>query len=154
MGSVRGSWSGYVRRAAILMAIVLGGSALVVAVILGASWLSGDRSEQLTSIRIGYDFEPAVGTHGGTAASIVRTDIGSFGATTEAKMSKVVDNPSLACYLVRGDGTVPMISVVEVDGGGAGSVGGVSRWTGSEWRSAPSSSRATQCEPLTPKPGS
>jgi hypothetical protein len=131
---------------------VLGGAALVVLAIVGTVKFTGVQSQTLSSIGIKYDFEPASGTHGGTVASAVKADIGAFGAASEATVSRVVDNPSMACYFVRGDGSSPLVSLVEIDGKGAGSVGGISRWTGNAWGASPTKARATACEKVAPAP--
>jgi hypothetical protein len=139
-----------VRRAA----LVFGGAALVVVVVIGAARLTGVGDERLTAIGISYDFEPVTGTHGGTVATAVKSDPEAFGATYGLTVSKVADLPARACYLVHADAAAGMTSLVEIDGEGAGSVGGVSRWTGKNWDAAPGKARAAQCESETPAPRS
>jgi hypothetical protein len=144
--------SSLARRLALSTAVVLGGAALVVALIVGAVNLTGPGHQDLAPIGISYDFEPAAGTHGGTAASVVKADIEGFGVGSTAAVSTVVDQPTLACYLVKSDESGAVVSLVEIDGSGAGSLAGVSRWAGQEWQAFSGRSRARQCESLAPRP--
>ncbi len=137
---------------AIRAAIVFGGAALVVALIVGALELTGQGNQTLTTIGITYDFEPKAGTHGGTAASVVKSDASAFDIGGSAAISQVVDRPALACYLVKSDTSGATISLIEIDGTSAGSLGGASRWTGNHWEAGPARARAAQCEAMVPKP--
>jgi hypothetical protein len=138
----------------IRIAIVVVGTALVVGGIVGVAKLTGQGNSNVNPISIGYDFEPKAGPHGGTVSQAVKSDLTAFGGTSQAIVSQVADKPALACYLVWASGDQTTISLVEVDGQGAGTFGGVSRWQGNSWSAAPGRSSATQCEPMVPRPGS
>jgi hypothetical protein len=134
------------------VAIVILGAGLVVALVIGVVRLTGANSDSVAGFQISLDFEPKAGAHGGTAASAVKADVGAFGVTSSGTIRVISDEATLACYVVTGDGNPAMVSLVEIDGVGAGVASGASRWAGGSWEAAPSGSRATQCERLAPTP--
>ncbi len=137
-------------RVALRAAIVFVGAGLVVGLVVGAARLAGVGDQRLAPISISYDFAPTAGTHGGTVAAAVKADPEAYGAMSGLTVSQVSDLPASACYLVRADGSGGMTSLVEVAGDGAGTIAGVSRWSGRTWDAAPGKAHAAGCESQVP----